>query len=358
MEIRFCERCQESIPDGDFDTGRAVRVGGRSVHTACAVGRALTLTGPRAWIGFLLALFGAGAGAYLLIRGNDAPPPPEGVPPVVEARIVEVAAQARDAAGEDAKEALKQEREQDRKWEDGAVSQLRQEILEARQVIEARIAEGERQAGEALGDLKTRLARLEQGLEVVNAWMRSVAERAEREAAASRTPEVPEPAPPTGTDPTGPGPAVEPTPAEPTPVVDPKHEEKLKRWIEVLGDPNEGKAFSATLELSRLKDLRAVPPLVRTLQTHKDYYVRLGAATALGELKAVDAVPALIEALEDRDDLVRTAADESLRAITEQDFGYSAALPANERRRIQGQWKKWWKTGEEELRTKRNQPRQ
>ena len=35
------------------------------------------------------------------------------------------------------------------------------------------------------------------------------------------------------------------------------------------------------------------PALIDTLRAHKDYYTRLGAAVALGELRAADAVPAL-----------------------------------------------------------------
>ena len=32
MEILFCDRCHESIPDADVESGKAVRVNGRVLH--------------------------------------------------------------------------------------------------------------------------------------------------------------------------------------------------------------------------------------------------------------------------------------------------------------------------------------
>ena len=101
--------------------------------------------------------------------------------------------------------------------------------------------------------------------------------------------------------------------------------------------------------------MRATPDLVKVLRGHKDFYARLGAATALGEIRSVDAVPDLIEALNDKDDLVRTAASESLHRITEQDFNFVSGLTKNERLRIQKKWRAWWRENEDPVRKRLGQ---
>ena len=147
------------------------------------------------------------------------------------------------------------------------------------------------------------------------------------------------------------------TPAEPEqPAVDENREKEIDRWIKRLRDADEDIVFSATIELARLKALRATPHLVDVLKKHKDFYARLGAATALGEIQSVEAVPALIEALNDRDDLVRTAASEALHRITGQDFNFVSGLTKNERIRIQKKWRAWWKDHETEVRARLDQP--
>ena len=88
----------------------------------------------------------------------------------------------------------------------------------------------------------------------------------------------------------------------------------------------------------------------------KDADSSLPAATALGEIQSVEAVPALIEALNDRDDLVRTAASEALHRITGQDFNFVSGLTKNERIRIQKKWRAWWKDHETEVRARLDQP--
>ena len=100
-------------------------------------------------------------------------------------------------------------------------------------------------------------------------------------------------------------------------------------------------AFKATLELGQLRDERAVSSLATTLRTHRDYYVRLGAATALGEIKVIEGVPSLIEALDDRDELVRTAASDALGAITGETIPYRAGATEDDRKRAQASWRRW-----------------
>lgn len=116
----------------------------------------------------------------------------------------------------------------------------------------------------------------------------------------------------------------------------------VDRWLALLEHEDEDLVFSATLELAKLGDLRATDPLIRVLTNHKDFYARLGAGTALGELGATGAVPALIDALNDKDDLVRTASAEALRRITKHSFKFVPGLDQAGRARIQTAWRDWW----------------
>jgi HEAT repeat protein len=103
-----------------------------------------------------------------------------------------------------------------------------------------------------------------------------------------------------------------------------------------------------------LKDLRSSRP--DGLLDHRD--LRGWAADALRELKACDAVTALVEALDDKDDLVRTAANQALIFITGHQEPFAATLPKPELRRAQKAWEKWWKENEGNVRTRLSQPKQ
>ena len=149
-----------------------------------------------------------------------------------------------------------------------------------------------------------------------------------------------------------PAPPAVPPPAAPDPEVKARHDAEVDRWIRQLKspDPNAGDAFTATYKLKDLNDLRAVPALVEALQGHEDYYTRLGAASALGLMKACDAVPALIEAFDDREELVKAAALDALGNITGRDTepapnaANAAGKPSKE------DWTNWWKQNEARVR--------
>src|SRR5262245_34949640 len=86
IDIRFRDRCHESIPDADFDAGRAVNVDGVNLHVACALKRSAARGGPRAWLTFALALYAAGVTTYLLL-GSGVLRRDSDVPSAVEARV-------------------------------------------------------------------------------------------------------------------------------------------------------------------------------------------------------------------------------------------------------------------------------
>ncbi len=363
MEIRFCDRCHESIPDADFDAGRAVTLGSKNLHVACALRRTASLAGPRSWLAFLLALLAAVGVTYLLVRdgwqGTG-----RGVSAAVQKRIDDgvetavarstsrIAATAKTAQETDA-QILAQ------------IGDLRNEVRLVKDGLEERIARAGAAASEQVAPLRKSVDDLAREVTVIQAWIKEVAERAKERATPAPSPEPPGPAPTPDGTPTAPKPT--PTPPAPSPnppaEEDPNHAALVDMWIKRLKDPNNGIVFSATLELGRLKDLRAVPPLIETLE-HKDFYVRLGCATALGELGAVDAMPALIDGLNDKDDLVRTAVDDALKQIAaplltdkdREELQFQASMGAGDRRRVQSRWRAWWKANEAALRKERAQP--
>ena len=355
MEIRFCDVCSESIPDSDFDAGRAVTVNGKHMHVACSMRRALSLGGPRSWLTFLLALFAAGVATYLLIAELGRDERPDVVTQAERAAFEEGLRASEKRIAEDVSRRMAEAMRENAGLRDAATKALRDDVSARLNLFQANVdGAGEEIAGHIQAHGK-RLTRLEDEITALNGLMREIKEQADRDAelrrrAAAAPPPQPEPEP-------APIAQTPPPPTEPTePERDPGHDQEVERWIQRLKDANENIRFSATLELGRLKDLRATAPLVQVLEKDKDYYVRLGAATALGDLKAVDAVPALIEALNDSDALVRTAANDALQAISEQPFEFVPGMSKSERRKLQKQWKGWFEENETALRDRLGQP--
>jgi hypothetical protein len=109
---------------------------------------------------------------------------------------------------------------------------------------------------------------------------------------------------------------------------------EAKKWISVfisdLKDNNSYVRKSTAIALGKLKDPRAVEPLIEALKD-KYWEVRESAAYALGEIKDPRAVEPLIEALKDEKGNVRQSSAEALQKITGKDFGKEPE-----------KWQKWW----------------
>ncbi len=357
MEIRFCDRCSESIPDVDFDAGKAVSVSGRHYHASCALAKSLAIAGPRSWLTFVLALLGAGAAVFLLVSRLGREEPPAVTTAVraaisdsaqgVEARLADRIDRGLEHGGKVAGEAAR-----------SAADAVRGDLGAQLDQLKGRLEEEQRGDADHLAGQRRRLDEMEKQMAAVEALLREVREQADR-LEAQRVAAVPPP-PPTEPPPepvTPPTPGTTPTPEPGTPPPSTAPSAEVDRWIARLKDPNENIRFTATLQLGLLKDLRATQPLIEVLQKDRDYYVRLGAATALGDVQAVDAIPALIEALEDDDGLVRTAANDALRAITDQPFEFVPGMSRSERRKLQRRWKDWYDQNEAALRTRYGQPK-
>ncbi len=363
MDILFCDRCHESIPDADLESGKAVRVAGKVLHVPCAFRRALP--GPARTVTFLLALAAAGGAAYAVARvsgmGDDAS----------DRAALRTACQEDVRASVARLEAVVEDRR--RADRDATQAAVNTAVAGAAERLGEQQRNGLSLLSGKLDGYATEQSRRIEGLEEkigrAARMLEDVRDLAARSGAA-----LPPPAP--GMDPTAPPAPVPPTPVPPSPAgpalpppagpgappvaADPegirRHQEAFEKAIRKLRDPDNGIAFSATYDLRDLKDLAATPYLVETLKVHKDYYVRMGAATTLGELRSCDAVAALLDALDDKDDIVQQAAAEALTTITNQDQRWVVGLTKKERKAKRDEWAKWWKEHEGEVRLRLGQP--
>ncbi len=355
MEILFCDRCKESIPDADLEMGRAVRVGSRLYHVPCALGKAMPGFGRVALV--LLVLGAVGLSAYAVSRSATREEPKKGgeVP--------------KAWADELAKE-VKKERDEVVAHLDAQVADLRAEIAKAVETAQGKMEKSQADAldravlalqsrVDAITDLHMRRFETdEKQIAEIAAWAKDVKDLAARLAASppapSGTPAAPPSppvAPPTAPEPATPPVATEPKAPEPLdPEAQKAHDAEVDKWIAHLKDSSVTIAYSAAFKLKTLKDPRSVPALVDTLRTHKDIWVKAECATALGAIRSPDGVAALIDALDDKDQYVLASASDALVKITGQDFKATLNPSAKERRLYKEQWVKWWKDNEGDVR--------
>lgn len=100
--------------------------------------------------------------------------------------------------------------------------------------------------------------------------------------------------------------------------------------ITAISDTDKWVRISAVNRIAGDYDLRATEPLIRALQD-RDPEIRRPVAAALRNA-GIKAMEPLIAALKDRDPYVRSAANESLKFITRQQFGED-----------QKAWRQWWR---------------
>lgn len=115
--------------------------------------------------------------------------------------------------------------------------------------------------------------------------------------------------------------------------------------------------YPAITVVARRQVMASVPKLVKILAAHDDYLMRQAAASALGDLRACDAVPALADALKDKTQMVAQQAGKSLRLITEHDLGLTPQARPAERSKARGEMLEWWNRNEAAVRERLKQPK-
>jgi len=109
-----------------------------------------------------------------------------------------------------------------------------------------------------------------------------------------------------------------------------------------LADANPSTRWEAVDELGRSKD-PAVIPHIAPLLRDSDLFVRMCAARVLADLGTLQAVPALIDALEDAEPTVRESAWHALRTLTGKDFKFDPQGNDADRQKKVKSWREWWK---------------
>jgi hypothetical protein len=107
-----------------------------------------------------------------------------------------------------------------------------------------------------------------------------------------------------------------------------------------LKDPDAGRRFDAVDRIGkgRLKDL--APDLVPMLKD-EDLFVRSLAMQVIGDFGHIEAVPALLDVLDDPSATIRKYAAEALVRLTGFDPQYDPAAPKGERDKAVRRWKDW-----------------
>lgn len=92
-------------------------------------------------------------------------------------------------------------------------------------------------------------------------------------------------------------------------------EEAVPAVVCLLSDRDPKSRLAATIALGRIGSPEASDALIRTMERDDDEVIRGSAASALGRIREVRAVPALITQLNDPSQAVRISAVEALGAI-------------------------------------------
>jgi HEAT repeat protein len=103
---------------------------------------------------------------------------------------------------------------------------------------------------------------------------------------------------------------------------------RVAAWLEALRSLDEESVVRAMLALGTHQIHSAIPTIEERLRGSSGRQTRLAAAIALGRMGEASAVPELIDALSDKESLVRTAALEALRQLT----GHDVPRPSPEKR--------------------------
>ena len=347
--IYFCDACNSSIPATLVATGRALVKGGRTYCERCRARVEAASVGARPGVGFLpvlaaalLAAAGTAAGLALRDAGREEDRARER-DSALDSAVADLRREMRAArtSGETARETVERldraQKDLERKL-DG----IRVEAMAARAAADRAAAAAT--PTEKLVRLERWIAELQESQKVLR---EDVAMLAAERSKAAPPPPPPAPAPSEGTGmDTAPPPAPDAgggdaAPAGPSP--------QVQRCIALLEDKDAGVRFSAAIELGKLGDRSAWQALAKRLRTDDDTFVRRACARSIGELKAYDAFPDLVEALGDGEEYVAIQASRVIKEMAGQDFGFKQSQVKGDRKKVADRAKSWWNDNKDRL---------
>ena len=344
---RTCSVCSAAVPDAVLASGRALVDGLRIVCPRCrdaaAVGAARapaeSSSSGGTWVlAGLLVVAAAAAGFFGAEYVNR-----RAAPQVPTASAADLRALRDDTSTL---------REQVRRMGDdlasrptgGGVTKESLEVLQKRfadDLLATRedLAELRTRTGAADGELAQRIAKLEGQILGLQEMIRGLAARP-----AASGPETPV-QPPVAQSPDGPAPGMPAPPApEPKPGVPPEVQRLIR---DLLESRDEATRFAAASELVRRKERFAIPAFARQAVEDPNLIVRRACARGLGDTRAWFGVPALIQALEDKEAYVAQQANYALLSITGQDFGVTVESSVRDRKTRAANATKWWEKNRE-----------
>ncbi|MFO0933122.1 MAG: HEAT repeat domain-containing protein [Planctomycetota bacterium] len=312
------------------------------------------------WAALLLGLVGAVTGSLAYFgKSGGGGAGRGGVPDDLDGRLAAHASTLRSELQDDFRRQVKEAQDTFVKAErriDETRSSVQKVVDEGRRLAENAVRASSdhaetvetkiKEVADQTGKLATTLDQLQTSVKDLES--RPIASAARPGPAAVPAPTVPAPKDPD---------AAPEAPAGPTPEELAAQKAKVDAAIAALASPEIGKVFSACVTLGKLGDLSAVEPLLKVLKEHKDVFAKTAAATALGSIHACDAVPALLQALLDRDDGVTLAAALAFGKIAGVDAGMTGSPTRKERNDAREKWSKWWGANEESVRAKWGQPK-
>ncbi len=117
------------------------------------------------------------------------------------------------------------------------------------------------------------------------------------------------------------------------------HEDVVGPLVNALEDTSWGVAACAAVSLGRSRQKAAVAPLARVAREAKDWRLRGAAVVGLTQVLDKEAIPVLIEVLEDEEQTIVRTSLGYLRAVARQDLAPEMQV-----------WKKWWEENEKHTR--------
>jgi HEAT repeat protein len=143
--------------------------------------------------------------------------------------------------------------------------------------------------------------------------------------------------------------------AAPAPLARPPGDAAWKKWVPDLASSVPGTRWQAVQALGETHDLGALPHLVPLLGD-ADIFVRMATCRSLSNLGGLEAVPALIDALEDEEAAVRDAAFVALKGLTDaytkESLPFDPLARDGDRSKRVKAWRAWWEEASKELQGK------